>query len=46
MGTGFVSIPRDEYNILKKKAKIADDAIVQLNLSLEDLRYGRVSKFL
>ena len=41
-----ITIPREEYNKLKKKAEIADDAIVQLKLSLEDLRHGRVSKFL
>ncbi len=46
MGSGYVSIPQDEYDMLKKKAKIADDAVVQLKLSLEDLRHGRVSKFL
>ena len=42
----FISIPRVEYELLKKKAQLADDAIVQLKLSLEDLRLGRVSKFL
>jgi len=46
MEQGFISISKEEYDILKKKAEIADDAIVQLKLSLEDLRHGRVSKFL
>ena len=45
MVTQTVTITKEEYSLLKKKAKIADDAIVQLKLSLEDLRLGRVSKF-
>jgi len=45
MATETVTITKEEYQLLKKKAKIADDAIVQLNLSLDDLRHGRVSKF-
>jgi hypothetical protein len=45
METQTVTIQRKEYNILIKKAEIADDAIVQLGLSLEDLREGRVSRF-
>lgn len=40
-----VNITRDEYEILKRKAEIADDALVQLNLSLEDLKHKRVSRF-
>lgn len=40
-----VTISKTEYEALKKKAEIADDAIVQLKLSLEDMRHGRVSKF-
>ena len=40
-----VTITRDEYTKLKKKAEIADDALIQLNLSLEDLRQGRITKF-
>lgn len=40
-----VTIAREEYEKLKKKADIADDALVQLKLSLEDLRHKRVSKF-
>lgn len=46
MEQGFVSIPKSEYELLRKKAEIADDAVIQLNLSLSDLRQGRVSKFL
>jgi len=45
MATETITIPKKEYNMLKKKAKIADHALVQLKLSLEDLRHGRVSKF-
>lgn len=41
----FIKIPKEEYVRLKNKAKIADDALIQLKLSLEDLRHGRVSKF-
>lgn len=41
----LVSISKEEHENLKKKAKIADDAIVQLKLSMEDLRKGKVSKF-
>jgi hypothetical protein len=40
-----ITISKAEYERLKKKAEIADDAVVQLKLSLEDLRHGRVSKF-
>jgi hypothetical protein len=46
MNQAFVSIPRVEYDLLRKKAQLADDAMVQLKLSLEDLRHGKVSKFL
>lgn len=41
----IMKIPVKEYMILKKKAKIADDAMIQLRLSLEDIRQGKVSKF-
>lgn len=40
-----ITITKIEYERLKKKAEIADDALIQLKLSLEDLRHGRVSKF-
>ena len=39
-----ITLRREEYERLKKKAEIVDDALVQLKLSLEDLRHGRVSK--
>ena len=45
MAAETVCIPVEEYTLLKKKAKIADDAIVQLKLSLEDLKHGHISRF-
>jgi len=39
-----ITITKKEYDSLKRKAEIADDALVQLKLSLEDLRHGRVSR--
>ena len=41
----MVTIPRQEYKKLKIKAEIADDALIQLDMSLEDLRHGKVSEF-
>jgi len=41
----MITIEREKYGKLVRKAKIADDAIVQLHLSLEDLKKGKVSKF-
>ena len=43
--TQSITIPKRIYFQMKKKAEIADDAIVQLKLSLEDLKQGKVSKF-
>jgi len=40
-----ITISKEEYEKLKKKAEIADDAVVQLKLSLEALKQGRVKKF-
>lgn len=40
-----VTISKEEYEKLKIKAEIADDALLQLEMGLEDLRYGRVKKF-
>ena len=45
MKSETITITREKYEKLKKKAEIADDALVQLKLSLEDLKHGRVSKF-
>ena len=41
----MITIKREKYERLVRKAKIADDALIQLHLSLEDLKKGRVSKF-
>jgi len=38
-----ITIPKIEYEKLKMKAEIADDASIQLKLSLEDLRHERAS---
>ena len=40
-----ITIAKEEYEKLKKKTDIADDALVQLKLSFEDIRHKRVSKF-
>lgn len=45
MTSETITIPLDEYTALKRKAEIADDAITQLNLSLEDLKNGKISEF-
>ena len=45
MKSETIIITKEEYEKLKKNAEIADDALVQLKLSLEDLKHGRVSKF-
>jgi len=37
-----VTISKEEYSSLKKKAEIADDVLVQLKASFEDLKAGRV----
>lgn len=39
-----VTIPADEYDRLKKKAKIADDILYQLEMSLRDAEAGRIRK--
>ena len=41
----FITITIEEYDNLKIKEKIANDALTQLKLSLEDLRRGKVSRF-
>ena len=38
----IITLSKEEYEKLKKKAEIADDAVVQLGLSLEALRAGKV----
>ena len=39
-----ITIPADEYDRLKKKAKIADDIIYQLEMSLKDAEAGRIRR--
>ncbi|MBI4162996.1 MAG: hypothetical protein HY513_04895 [Candidatus Aenigmarchaeota archaeon] len=39
-----ITIPKEEYDMLKKKEEIADDAIFQLSRSLEDMKKGRLRK--
>lgn len=41
----LISVSKEEYEKLKKKAEIADDAVVQLGLSLEALKTGKVEKY-
>jgi len=40
-----VLIKKSEYEVLKKKEKIADDALIQLKLSLEDIKNKRIIEF-
>ncbi len=39
-----VTIPKEEYDRLNKKAEIADDIIYQLEMSLKDAEAGRIRK--
>lgn len=39
-----VTIPKEEYVLLKKKAKVADDLLVQLEASLRDAEAGRIKR--
>ena len=40
----MITIPREEYDMLKKKEEIADDVIFQLSKSLDDMKKGGVKK--
>lgn len=42
--TKTITISKAEYEKLKLKESIADDAVVQLAMSLEDLKSGRVKR--
>jgi hypothetical protein len=44
MTTETVTIPEDKYIQLKKKEKIADDLVLQLESSLRDLKAGRIRR--
>lgn len=37
-----ITIQKEEYSILKKKAEYADDVLLQLEASLEDAEEGRI----
>ena len=39
-----ITIPKEEYNKLKKKAEIADDIILQLESSLKDAESGKIRR--
>ena len=39
-----ITISKEEYERLKKKEAIADDAVVRLNLCFDDLRKGKVRR--
>ena len=39
-----ITIPKEEYKKLKKKAEIADDMILQLESSLRDAEAGRIRR--
>ena len=40
-----VTIPKEEYLKLKKKAALADDVVEQLEKSFQDMRKGKISKW-
>ena len=39
-----ITISADEYDRLKKKARIADDIVYQLEMSLKDAEAGRIKR--
>jgi len=39
-----ITIPKEEYDMLKKKEEIADDVIFQLSKSLDDMKKGKIRK--
>lgn len=41
-----ISIPVEEYKLLKKKEAIADDIILQLDASLNAIERGKVKRVL
>lgn len=44
--TEVVTIPKDEYTILKNKEEITDDALKQIKLSLQDIKENKVHRVL
>ena len=43
MTTETVTISREEYELLKKKAEVDEELLVSLVNGLEDIRSGRIS---
>ncbi len=41
----MVTISKKEYRELKKKAALADDPVLQVIRSLDDIKHGRIVKF-
>ncbi len=44
MTSETVSIPVEEYKLLKKKESVADDILLQLDASLNALEKGKVKR--
>ncbi|MBI4139782.1 hypothetical protein HY483_02360 [Candidatus Woesearchaeota archaeon] len=44
MDTETVCIPREEYILLKRKEVVANDVLLQLESSLEDLGKGKLRR--
>jgi len=44
MASETIAIEEDEYLRLKKKEKIADDLVLQLESSLHDIEAGRIRR--
>ncbi|MBS3123780.1 hypothetical protein J4437_04035 [Candidatus Woesearchaeota archaeon] len=44
MTTETVCIPVEEYSLLKKKEAVADDMLLQMELSLRDIETGKIKR--
>ncbi len=42
MATETVTIPKEEYTDLKKKATLGSELLIDLIKGLEDIRHGRI----
>lgn len=40
-----VTIPKEEYEELKKKAEVDWELVEKIKRSLEDIKYGRISEW-
>lgn len=40
-----VTIPKEEYEELKRKAEVDWELVEKIKKSLEDIRYGRISEW-